>query len=136
MQNINKLCVIQKRAIRTIHNSGYTEHRDPFLKSSNILPLENLQVLQVCIYIFKSVANVGSFNIFHKLHTFSSAHEYDTRDDDKFILPKYKLGKTQHNILYRGMRHFNLLPAHVRQSNNVNEFKTNIKKYNIMRSTV
>ena len=73
MQNINKLCVIQKRAIRTIHKLGYTEHTDPFFKSNNILPLENLHVFQVCIYIFKSVANVGSFNIFHKLHTFSSA---------------------------------------------------------------
>ena len=93
-----------------------------------------MHVLQVCLHIFKSVGNVGSFNIFHKLHTFSSAHEYDTRGNDKFNLPKYKLGKIQHNILYRGMRQFNLLPAHVRQTNNVNEFKTNIKKY--MRSIV
>ena len=91
------MCVIQKRAIRTIHKLGYTEHTDPFFKLNNILTLDNLHVLQVCMYIFKSVTNVGSFNIFNKLHIFY-----------KFIFPKYKLSKTQHNIYFT--EEFNLLP--------------------------
>ena len=63
--------------------------------------------------------NVSSFNIFNILHTFfSNAHEYDTRGNDKFIY-----------ILCRIMKQFKLQPAHAKQSNSVNELKTNIKKY-------
>ena len=55
-------------------------------------------------------------------------------DEDMVAERDLKLTNTQHYILYRGMRPFNLLPAHVKQPNSVNEFKTNIKKYT--RSTV
>ena len=55
--NINKLLVTQKRAIRAITNKYYRQHTDPLFKATSILKGTDLHRLQVCSFMYDLTNN-------------------------------------------------------------------------------
>ena len=55
--NINKLLVTQKRAIRLITNKYYRQHTDPIFKATSILKVIDLHRLQVCSFMYDLTNN-------------------------------------------------------------------------------
>ena len=48
--SITKLVILQKRAMRIIHRKEYRFHIDPLFKSSHILKITDMYLLQVSLY--------------------------------------------------------------------------------------
>lgn len=48
---LNKTQLLQKRALRAIHNKKYNSHTDPLFKQSNILKLSDLHELEVLLFM-------------------------------------------------------------------------------------
>ena len=67
---LHKTNMLQKRAIRTIHNSWYKSHTDPLFKCSQILKLNDLHEFQIALFMHdfvnkklpRSFENVYSLN--------------------------------------------------------------------------
>ena len=48
---LHKTIILQKRAIRTIHNSWYKSHTEPLFKRSQILKLNDLHEFQIALFM-------------------------------------------------------------------------------------
>ena len=74
---INKTFLLQKRALRTIHNAPYNSHTDPLFKSSGILKLMDLYELQIVLFMYDyyKTGLPSSFNdVFKYNHEIRVAH--------------------------------------------------------------
>lgn len=54
---LHKTIILQKRAIRTIHNSWYKSHTEPLFKRSQILKLNDLHEFQIALFMHDFVNN-------------------------------------------------------------------------------
>ena len=51
-QTINKICILQKRAIRTICKHKYRDHTEPLFKKENILKINDVFKLHVNLFMY------------------------------------------------------------------------------------
>ena len=65
-KSIQRIEILQKRAIRIINNKSYRAHTEPLFKSNNILTVRDLYKQQVCLFIhdFKYKRLPASFSDF------------------------------------------------------------------------
>jgi len=49
---LNPIKLLQKRAIRLVHNSAYNSHTDPLFKSSKIMKIDDLYEFQAALFMF------------------------------------------------------------------------------------
>ena len=64
--NLNRLCLIQKKAIRIITHSNYLSHTEPLFKELNLLKIEDLFSLNILKFLYKLAQEVlpSYFNIY------------------------------------------------------------------------
>jgi hypothetical protein len=86
--NLNKISILQRKAIRLITNSEYNEHTDPILLKLRILPLEKILYLNKALFMHavEFGYNFESFNnVWRKNNTRNISQEL--RNADMYILP-------------------------------------------------
>jgi hypothetical protein len=120
-QNLNKIFIIQKRAIRCMMGLKQTD--------SCVLHFQNLEILTVpSLFMYETILYV----IDNSLVT-SHSHRYNTRN--RSINPS-----THHNLKlfeqkpgYIGLKFFAMLPSELRDFSNISSFKNNLKAYLIQK---
>ena len=86
INTINRLFLLQKKAIRTINFKERRAHTNPLFKNSNILKLHDKIKIANCLLISSYVHNKLP-SIFNNWFTFSSNfHQYETSLPQKIIL--------------------------------------------------
>jgi len=118
--HIDKLVLLQKRALRVITNSSYREHTNPLFIRTRILKLEDLYKFELCIYMYKRCA-LGEI--------VRAGHSYDTRKREDAIPVFQRLSLSQNSLSYAAPRAWNALPDHLRCMPNLNRFKSELKAY-------
>jgi len=109
----DRVVIIQKKAIRAIHNLPYREHTSSYFKSSNILKVEDLFLCRAAVYIHKTI-NSGHDNTFAAVLTrHSEIHPYQTRHRDKLLLPLFRKSKSQLSMYYTAIKFWNTLPSEI-----------------------
>ena len=89
--SLHKTEILQKRAIRTIHNKKYNSHTDPLFKQSGILKLSDLYQQEIMLFMHnythdklpRSFQNLYKFN--RTMHV-----AYETRQAQLFFVPRTK----------------------------------------------
>ena len=77
--NLEKILILQKRALRLIHFKPFRFHAVPLFKLSNVLPLNFLYFKTICLIMHDVSNNVTPPNV-SKLFTYSSkVHHHNTR---------------------------------------------------------
>ena len=77
--NLEKILILQKRALRLIHSKPFRFHAVPLFKLSNVLPLNFLYFKTICLIMHDVFNNVTPPNV-SNLFTYSSkVHHYNTR---------------------------------------------------------
>ena len=101
--SLNKTFLLQKRAIRIINRVAYTSHTDPLFKTSKILKLHDLYILQACLFTYDferkqlppSVTHYfrHTHDIHPHIHTRQSHLIHQTLARNTFIanLPQHKI---------------------------------------------
>ena len=101
--SLNKTFLLQKRAIRSINRAAYNSHTDPLFKTSKILKLHDLYILQACLftYDFERKQLPTSFTHYFRhthdihphIHTRQSHLIHETIARNTFIanLPQHKI---------------------------------------------
>lgn len=125
----NKLLTIQKKAVRATNKLDYNAHTDECFKSMNLLKLPDLYSFLVTIYMYKTLYLNFDNELKSALQSHSDSHNYNTRNRDNFVLPKYSRSKSQFNIQFKAVELWNALPKNLHSNTSLGIFKKNLKQY-------
>ena len=115
---LDKLLLLQKRAIRLMNFSPKCEHAIPFFVNLNILPVHFLYVESVSCLMY-DVQNKLAPTRIQKLFTHvSDIHSYNTRSGttNKFYLMSSRLEQLKNSFSSFGVRLWNALPENIKTS--------------------
>ena len=126
---LDKLFLLQKKAIRTVFNLHIREHTDPLFFYHKILKIKDLYTFQLGQFMFNYNSNLLP-QIFHDLFQRNShVHNYPTRRSDEFHLPLMRTVHAQNTFLYTGPRLWNNLDNSLKDSPKFVTFKYKFRKY-------
>ena len=89
--DMNKIILLQKRAIRSITKSHYNSHTEPLLQKCNIPKIQDLFNVEVTLFMHDYVNNtLPSF--FNNIHVYSHIRDNrandQTRQSDNIYIPR------------------------------------------------
>lgn len=117
----------QNRALKTVFNLPLTYSTIPLYKNIalTILPVHGLHKMQLLLYVFKSLNNIG-----HHTITFSrNQTAFNTRNNSNLRVARCRLETTKQRVEHIGSLEFNNLPENTKNIVRISIFKTNVKNY-------
>ena len=125
---LEKLHLMQKRAVRTICREDRLTHSKPLMQSLKILNIYQTNILKILIFMHQ-VRNELTPNIFKKSFKFPN-HQYPTGfARSNFLKPKIVLAQSKYRISIRGPTLWNeLLSTSEKELSNKLLFKSKIKE--------
>ena len=127
---LQKIVILQKRVIRTIHLCKYREHTSPLFRSSNILPFCEMYTYLCSIFVFKCLKNLFPSDLNSVLNpfTFSLQSDNSTRSssDGKYVVPYARTKLRQNFVIIQSIKIYNdfILPLNlINQINTQMHFK-------------
>ncbi|KAG8259967.1 hypothetical protein J6590_108360 [Homalodisca vitripennis] len=102
-ENIEKILVIQKKAVRTLAGLQRLDSCREAFKSLNILTIVGLYIKEVVMYVDGEDLLRGS-----------DLHTYCTRNANLYNLPAHRLTQYEKKTTYKGAKFFNRLPRDIR----------------------
>ena len=121
--HLNKLVILQKKAIRICTNSNYMTSSSPLFKKLRTLKLLDINTLQITSIMQKYSTNTLPYYLMNMFSLNSNIHNYPTRNANKFHRWAYFNDNSKHSLRHSGPIIWNAL--------NVSRF--NIAFYNTFR---
>jgi len=121
---LDRLFLLQKRAIRIITGSAYRDHTNSLFRRTQILKLEELRIYQLCIYVYKKSV-LGEVE--------RTRHGYDTRNRNNVLLAFQRLSLSQNSVSFAAPAAWNALPSYLREVSNISKFKCELKSFLLSR---
>ena len=114
--HLNKLLVLQKRALRLIYFKQIRDHVVPLFIDSNVLPISFILFYRLCSIMWDVTNNVVPSNISYSFLKTTDVHHYATRSStkDDFYVEHSKLEKVHNSFLRTGPEAWNALPSEFR----------------------
>lgn len=132
--NIHRLRVLQKRAIRIISSVSMYSHTDPLFKILKILPLETLFTYRIAQFMHKVIMKTLSPNILSQFIPKEDIHQHNTRSN--FYHTSSRLQQAQKNIFQQGIKLWNKnIPSCLKQIIQETQFKRKLKNYLLINNT-
>lgn len=91
----------------------------------SILPIFGSYKLQLVIYVFKCLRNIGH----HTIHFTRNQNTFNTRNNDNLKIALCRSETTKQRIEYSGCREFNILPQHLKLMESLSLFKSSVRTY-------
>ena len=82
---LNKLRILQKKAIRLITQSQYLAHTDPLFSKLKLLKLDDLYKHQLGIYMYKSAKGLLPDSMSSMVIPIENVHNYNLRNQNAYI---------------------------------------------------
>ena len=125
--HVNRIFVIQKKAIRAVHNLPYNSHTSAYFSSMNIMRLCDLYKYKSSVYLFK-VINLSYDRYFLNLIQAAAHNHSHNLRNNLITLPFYHHAKTQSSFLYRAISFYNSLPVDIKACNRLSIFASKLKQ--------
>ena len=95
----------------------------PLFQSLCILPISNVNILQICVFVYQSIHKLLPI-CFHSVFQFNSQiHNFNTRSANN-LHPNFSTTTfSQFSVSFRGPHFWNTLPVHIRNCTSVKSFK-------------
>ena len=127
--HLNKLLVLQKKAVRIISGAPPRTHTDPLFSSLGFLKIHDINHLQQCALIFSWV-NFSLPPQFKTLLNFNfNYHNHFTRSSSHLHIPLHRTTSFQRNIQFTGPKLWNSLPHSILNSKSKKNFCVRVKKH-------
>ena len=117
--HLKPLVTAQKRVIRTIANAGYRDHTTPLFRQFNLLKFKDIYSYFAVLHTRKNMLSG-----FYAPH-----HNLNTRNRNLLNPPFQRLASAQRSIAFAGPQLWNTLPSELKDIENINCFKKNLKTY-------
>ena len=125
---LNQLVVLQKKAVRIIHNAPYNAHTHPLFSLSKILPLKKINYLQTAQIMHQLHHGTLPPNIASCFTTHSHDHPHSLRNTRLFRMPRANSSIAQRSILFHAHKIWNEIPSQDKMKSAV-QFKYLMKNH-------
>ena len=122
---VDKLYILQKRAIRIISNASYLEHTKPLFINENLMDVHKMYDFSCSLYVFQ-----------HRQKNRHSDNLYNTRNSNSLLVKFQRLFLCKKSVYYNASMIFNALPIEISSLKSLRKFKINLKKHLIQRENV
>ena len=130
--HVDKLYILQKRAIQTVTNSDFRSPSIPHFVKLNIIPLFELVKLNVSIFMFKYYKAILPAVFNNMFKTNSSFHNYHTRTRNNLCVPTTRSTIRTHSIRFTGVHGWNSICQDFKSSSTLSRFRTfNIQAFHV-----
>ena len=127
--HLNKLVILQKKAVRCITNAKYNEHTPPIFKELMIPNVLDLYMIQLGKFVYSQLNNqlpAGLINIFVPN---KEIHGYHTRNCDGAHMKPVKVDIVHRSFIHQGPALWSNIPDMIKASRTVECFGSRLKKY-------
>ena len=98
--NLQRIVILQKRALRIVNNSTYDANTSPIFKELKLLKFHDIHSVQLGFFMF-SLKNSTFPSKFNNLFLiYSQIHNYNTRNAHLFRLPLCRTNTRQFSIYF------------------------------------
>ena len=125
---LNKIHIVQKKALRLINNSSYTSHAGPLFLKFNCLDIFYIYKYHLGVLMYKFYSRSLPTAIQSMFTLNSTIHNYHTRSSSKLHIFGARTYFFKSTVRHQGpilWNSLNCLPP----ARNVSQFKKNLKKY-------
>ena len=116
---LERLFILQKRAVRIICNASFLAHTDPLFYSKKILKIFDIHKFRLAIYMYQN----------HSTEFSSADHSYNTRFRHHLVPEFHRLNSSQRSLDFSAPHFWNSLPEYIKQADSINIFKRRVKEY-------
>ena len=124
---LNKLRILQKKAMRIITQSHYLAHTDPLFSKLKLLKLDDLYKHQLGIYMYKSTKGLLPDSMSSMVIPIHNVHDHHLRNQNGCYIQHVRTNCRKFTIHYTGPVFWNTLPEQLRQAVSENQFKRKLK---------
>ena len=117
--HLNRLFLLQKRAVRLICNESFLAHTDPLFFRTGILKIHDIYKLNVALYMFDA-RHSGIFD---------RNHPYETRSYHDLTPFNSRLRVTENSLRVSGPNIWSRIPQDIRDEPSISIFKSRYKKH-------
>ena len=122
---LNKLRILQKKAIRIITQSHYLAHTDPLFSKLKLLKLDDLYKHQLGIYMYKSTKGLLPDSMSSMVIPIHNVHDHNLRNKNGYYIQHVRTNCRKFTIHYTGPIFWNSLPQQLREAVSEKQFKRN-----------
>ena len=127
--NLQRIVILQKRALRIVNNSSYDANTSPIFKELKLLKFHDIHSFQLGFFMF-SLKNSTLPSKFNNLFLINSQiHNYNTRNAHLFRLPLCRTNTRQFSIYFQGPKFYNSLNSTITGSSSSASFKRKLKEF-------
>ena len=126
--NLNKLRILQKKAIRIITNSHYIAHTDPLFSKLKLLKLDDLYKHQLVIFMYKAANSKLPDSMSSMLTRTQNIHKHNLRHQNSYYIQNIRANSRKCTINYSGPVYWNALPSKLKQLVSIQQFKNKLKE--------
>ena len=116
--HLNKIFLLQKRAVRVVHKVGFYDHTDELFFRSGILKLSDVNTYRQSIYIFDGGSD-----------SFVRDHSHNTRNRNSFRPIFARTTISTQSLLFSSPIVWNLLPDAIRNIRSIGAFKKHVRSF-------
>ncbi len=127
--NLNRILLLQKRAVRILTNSEYRAHSDPLFKQLKILDIFKLNLFHIGKFMFLYHHCMLPTCFDELFITNNQIHGYNTRSAGNYRSHACRTNIKQFTILYSGPNIWNSLPTNITVINTISSFKTQLRNF-------
>ena len=125
--HLNKLTLLQKRAIRIISQAQFLEHTTPLFASQKILKMEDLYKQRCALFTYKTYSHQfpTTFANDFKMTALDHTHNTRSRSHGTLNTPAYRTSLKQKSLKYQAVKLYNefLLPNNYHAISSINVLK-------------
>jgi len=125
---LNKIFVMQKKAIRIITNASYNEHTTPLFSKLHVLKLADIYELQLAKFIFGLYHNTVPRPLCSFFTVNRDLHEYNTRNCDNPIVKLHKTNVAARSIFTQSYKIWYHMDSDLKCSNSLSSFSSKYKR--------
>ncbi|KAG8271204.1 hypothetical protein J6590_108210 [Homalodisca vitripennis] len=124
-QNLNKILILQKKALRIMLKMKKDESVKNNFTELNILTVHSLYILECVMY-------VRTYQSKFKIHC--ETHTYNTRNKKELVIPRHNLEFYTKKTSYAGIKFFKSIPKTITRVEDIKKFKSMLKDYLIRKA--
>lgn len=126
---LNKLVLLQKRAVRIVAGVKSFAHSTPLFQSFNLLKFHQIMTFQIGVFMYRFTHGLLPLNFTGYFQQGSDIHNYSTRNSSHYRTISARLNSRRFHIKYTGPGVWNSIPNHIQQASSLLRAKTLLRDY-------
>ena len=126
--NLQKLIILQKKAVRCVTKSGYNDHTPPLFKKLLIAYLKDIYKIELSKFVYLGVDNNLPSPLLNMYTLNNEFYSYNTRNINNVHVEPIKVDVVFRSFVYQGPSLWCSIPDNIKQSRSIGYFGSQLKK--------